>query len=163
VLYSLTGEVPGTGVQLPNAQTFSFAEAEAFDTLRGDDAIVAIHGKGPQINWELGHGGVSLQALQTMNGGTITTTGTGATMKTTYAKGSLDVRPYFKVEGQAISDSGGDFHVVVYRCRATSDVKGDMKDSTFWVTDVKGEAIGRTSDNALYEFVENATVTPIAG
>ncbi len=160
-LYPLTGETPGTAVHIPNNQTFAFAEAEQFDELRGNDGFVAIHGKGPQVDWELDHGGISFQAVQTMYGGTITTTGTTPNQKTTYAKKSTDVRPYFMVEGQAISDSGGDFHAKLYRCKANGDLKGDMKDGTFWITGAKGKAIGRSSDGALYDLIQNESVTAI--
>lgn len=160
-LFSLTGEVPGSPVDLPNSQTLSFAEAEAFVQLRGDDGLVAIHGKGPAVNWDLEEGGISLQAYQTMNGGTLTTTGVTPNQVTRYDKTGNDVRPYFTVEGQAISDSGGDFHVVIYRCKVTGDMKGDMKDGAFWVTGVKGEAIPRSSDARLYSFLQNETAAAI--
>lgn len=160
-LYALTGETPGTGVDLPNSQTFSFAEAEQMEQLRGDDALVALHGKGPEVNWELGNGGISLQAVQIMYAGTLTTTGTTPNQVTTLNKKNTDIRPYFQVIGQAISDSGGDFHVKLYRCKATGDLKGDMKDGTFWITDAKGTALGRVSDGAIYDLIQNESVVAI--
>src|SRR4051794_6860410 len=75
-LYPLTAETPGAGVDLPNGRTLTFAEAESFDELRGDDGLVAVHGKGPSVDWELEEGGISLAAVQVIYGGTITTTGT---------------------------------------------------------------------------------------
>jgi hypothetical protein len=36
-----------------------FAEAEAFDELRGDDIAFATHGNGPVVNWDLEGGGIS--------------------------------------------------------------------------------------------------------
>lgn len=159
-LYPLTGETPGTGVDMPNAQTLSFAEAESFDELRGDDGLVAIHGKGPAVDWELENGGISFEAVQTMYGGTITVTGTTPNQIKTYSKKATDVRPYFKVEGQSISDSGGDFHVVIYRCKATGDLKGQEKEGAFWITGAKGKALGRSSDQLLYELLQNES--PVA-
>lgn len=160
-LYPLTGETPGSGVDLPNSRTFSFAEAESFQDLRGDDNLVAVHGVGPVVNWELEQGGVSFEAVKTMYGGTITESGSTPNGIKSYAKGGNDSRPYFQVEGQAISDSGGDFHVLLYRCRATGELAGRMQDSAFWLTNSKGQALPRTSDKALYKFTQNETAVAI--
>jgi hypothetical protein len=156
-LYPLTGETPGTGVDLPNSQTFSFDEAEAFDELKGDDNLVAIHGKGPAVDWALDNGGISFEAVQTIYGGTITVTGTTPNQVKKFSKKATDVRPYFKVEGQAVSDSGGDFHVIIYRCKATGNLKGVAKEGTFWITGAQGKALGRASDQLLYDMVQNET------
>lgn len=160
-LFPLTGEVAGAPVDLPNARTFSFSEAEDFEELRGDDGVRAVHGMGPSVDWELEGGGVSLEAVKTMFGGTIEETGVTPTQSKTYSKGGFDQRPYFKVEGQAISDSGGDFHVVLHRCRCTGELSGELADGSFWLTGASGRALPRDSDNLIYEFVQNEGVTAI--
>lgn len=160
-LYPLTGETPGTGVDLPNARTFSFSEAESFQELRGDDSLVAVHGIGPTVDWELEGGGVSFEAVKTMFGGTIVETGSSPNGIKSYTKSGNDIRPYFQVEGQALSDSGGDFHVLIYRARATGQLAGKLSDSAFWLTNTKGRGLPRQSDKALYKFVQNETATAI--
>lgn len=160
-VFSLTGEVAGDGIDLPNSRTFSFSEAEDFEELRGDDAVVAVRGKGAQVNWELESGGVPLEALKVINGGTITEFGVAPNQRKRYRKKTTDARPYFKVEGKAISDSGGDFHVILYRCRSTGEVSGEMSDGAFWLTGASGTAIGRETDNLLYDFIQNESETDI--
>jgi hypothetical protein len=152
----LTVDVAGPSVDLPNARTFSFSEAEDFAELRGDDGLVAVHGKGPAVDWDLEGGGISLEAVKTMYGGTITTTGTTPAQVKKFSKVGTDVRPYFQVEGRAISDSGGDFHVLLYRCRATGELTGTMSDGNFWLTGSKGKALPNGT-GALYDFVQNET------
>lgn len=156
-LFPLTGEVAGDGVDLPVARTFSFSEAEDFEELRGDDAVVAVRGKGASVNWELESGGVPFEAMRTMFGGTITESGVTPNQTKRWRKNQNDSRPYFKVEGKALSDSGGDFHVVLYRCRCTGELSGEMADGSFWLTGASGRAIGRESDGLLYDFVQNET------
>lgn len=156
----ITAGVVGSSVDLPNAQTFSFEEAEEFTELRGDDRVVATRGQGPSISWELGSGGIDLAVYAIMNGGTVVVSGTGPTQVRTYKKKVTDSRPEFKVEGQSISESGGDFHAVVYRCKATEGVNGEMTDGEFWVTSASGTALGN-DDGDLYDFVENTTATAI--
>lgn len=156
-LRPLTGEVAGTSVDLPNSRQMQFAETESFSDLRGDDGVAATHGSGPTVNWQLEGGGVSFEAVKTMYGGTITETGVSPNKVKTLAKGGNDARPYFQAEGQAISDSGGDFHILLYRCKATGDLAGTMQDANFMLTGASGNAIPRDSDKKLWDWVQNET------
>lgn len=159
---ALTGEVAGTSVDFPNARTFSFSETTDSEELRGDDGVVAVHDLGSGIDWDLEGGGFSFEAVAVMYGGTVTTTGVTPNQIKKYAKASTDARPYFQVEGQAISDSGGDFHVLLYRCKATGELSGEMADGSFWLTGASGRALGRTSDAKLYDIIQNETAAAIA-
>lgn len=162
--YTSATALATASVDLPNARTFSFEEAEEFEELRGDDKVVATAGKGASISWELESGGISLEAYQTMNGGTVTESGVEPALNKTYAKKVTDRRPEFKVEGQAISESGGDFHVVVHRCKATESLSGTLEDGTFWLTGASGTGLPSritAEEDLLYEFVQNSEVTAI--
>lgn len=152
-----------TSIDLPNAQTFTFSDSEDFEDLRGDDHLVTSHGNGSEVQWELGAGGISLEAYQALNGGTVTTTGVTPNQIKTYSKGIYDVRPSFRVEGQAISDAGGDMHCVIYRCKCTGEITGSMEDSKFWITDAKGMGYANLASplNRLYDFVQNETAVTI--
>jgi hypothetical protein len=152
--------VAGVGVDLPNSRTFSFSEAESFEELRGDDGLVAVHGTGPAVDWSLEGGGISFEAVKTMYGGTITETGTTPAIVKTFSKTATDQRPYFQVEGQAISDSGGDFHVLLYKCRCTGELSGEMGDGAFWLTGASGRALPNGAGK-LYDFVQNEAVVAI--
>lgn len=158
-------ETLGTPVDLPNMQTFSFSEAEDFTSLRGDDRTVTTRGQGAMVEWELEAGGLSLEAIKVMYGGVITESGVAPAVKRVFRKKSRDSRPFFRIEGQAISDSGGDVHAIVYRCKATDNLEGEFADGEFWTTGASGEGLpsmAAETDDVLYDFVENATVTPIA-
>ncbi len=155
----------GTSVDLPNSRTFSFAETEEFEELRGDDKVVATHGSGPSVEWELEGGGVSFEAVKVMYGGTVSETGVTPNQIKKYVKLVTDSRPYFKVEGQSISDSGGDFHIVLYKCKATDNLTGELGDGQFFLTGASGVAMASTLTShvdKVWEFVQNETVTPIA-
>lgn len=154
----------GSGVVLPAMQIFTFKEAEAFEILKGDDLSLASHGGGPTVTWELESGGISLAAYAVIMGGTVVTTGTSPNTIQTYTKGALDQRPYFQVEGQAISDSGGDFHCVVFRCKADGGFDGAFTNSKFWVSKAMGTGFGNVQsggDLRLYSFIQNESVTAI--
>lgn len=155
-----------SSVDLPNARTFSFSEAEEFTELRGDDKVVTTRGQGPSVEFDLEAGGLSFEALKVIAGGAIVETGTTPAQKKTYTKKVTDARPFFKVEGQSISDSGGDIHGVLDRCRITGNIEGEFGDSEFFLTSASGVALpslissGSRTD-ILYEFVQNETATAI--
>jgi hypothetical protein len=154
----------GTPIDLPYARTLSFGEVEDFDNLRGDDSLVAVHGQGPTLEWELESGGISLDAVKVFMGGSVTTTGSAPNQIKTYKKDIADVRPYFKAEGQAISDSGGDLHGVLYRCRMTDKLDGEFGDGVFYLTKGKGIGLGSlvpATLGDLYDFVQNETTVAL--
>jgi len=159
----------GSPVKLPNARTLSFAEAEEFEDLRGDDALVASHGSGANVEWELESGGVSFEAVAVMYGGIVATTGVTPNqikslkkyVGTTYAQSE---RPYFKIMGRSISDSGGDFWCVIYRAKATDNLEGEMSDGTFFLTGASGlgyKSNEASSLNLVWEWIQNETATAL--
>src|SRR5580765_5892557 len=84
----------GAGVELPASRTFTFKDAEDFAELNGDDKIVAAHGNGPTVDWELEGGGISLAAYKIIAGGATVLTGTTPNEKLTFTKLLTDQRPY---------------------------------------------------------------------
>ena len=151
----------GTAVDLPVSQTLSFTEEEDFSELRGDDSLVATHGNGPSVSWDLEAGGISLEAYAVLAGGTVTTSGTTPAQIKRYNKKSTGERPYFKIEGQVISDSGGDLHCIIWKAKVNGSIEGEFTDGEFFVTSASGIGVA-DADGDLYDFVQNETVTAIA-
>lgn len=153
----------GVAIDLPNGQTLSFSEAEDFEELRGDDRVVTTRGKGATVEFELEAGGISLEAWKVMTGGEIIDSGTTPNRKRILRKRGSTNRPWFRVEGQAISDSGGDIHCIIYRCRISDTLEGEFADGEFMVTSGKGTGLPMLDQAAdyLYDFVQNETATAI--
>jgi hypothetical protein len=159
------GSVLGSEViDLPNMQTFTFSETEEFQELRGDDRVVAIRGSGATLEWELEAGGYKLRVWEVMTGGTVTQTGIAPNRKWRLDKRSSDARGYFLIEGQVISDSGGDFHAVVYRCRCNESIEGEFSDGEFFITNASGQGLPILDDvnDLLYSIEINETATAIS-
>lgn len=155
-------EVPGNAAFLPASRTFSFGETEDFETLEGDDRKIASHGGGPSVSWDLEGGGISLEAWKIMAGGALASAGSTPNVVKTYTKLTSDSRPYFNVYGRAISDNGGDFQAVVYRCKADGDLEGSMENGSFLLTAASGTGFGNESSSKLYEFLHRETAVPLA-
>ena len=149
-------------VKLPAARTFTFSETEDFETLEGDDRTVASHGAGPTVDWELEGGGISFAAWKVLGGGTSTTSGSTPATSNTYSKKTTDSRPYFHVKGRAISDNGGDFVAEVHRCKADGDLKSELSNGSFLLTNASGKGYGDETSQLLYKFTHNETPTPFA-
>lgn len=166
---STATQLAATSVDLPVSRTLSFSETEEFNQLEGDDEIVATHGAGPQVEWELESGGISLQAWAVLSGGTFTEADSTAGTPRSLKKNVQQQRPYFKIEGQVISDSGGDIHCEIFRAKCNDSLEGEFAYGEFMVTSCSGVGYGSlyedtTNDVAigdLYRFIQNGQVTQI--
>ncbi len=155
--------VVGAGIDLPVARTFSFSETEEFEELQGDDRTAASHGAGPTVEWELESGGLPFEAYKAMAGGTVNEVGFTPAAVKTFTKKVSESRPYFNVRGQAISDSGGDVHCLVYRCKADSSLEGEFSNGAFFLTSASGKGYGEVGgDERLYQFIQHETATAIS-
>jgi hypothetical protein len=132
--------VKGSLVDLPAAQSLEFQESTASQTLRGDDDNIAQRVTIDSVKWTLESGGISFEAYTVMAGGAITSTGTTPNIKKSWTRMGTDAYPDFFLEGQAMSESGGDHHIVFYRAKATQ-ISGTLKDQDFWVSHAEGNAI----------------------
>ena len=148
---------------LPNMQTLSFAETEEFQELRGDDRIVTTRGQGAQVEWSLEAGGISPKVWSILSGGQVIETGTTPTRQITMRKRGSDSRPFFRIDGQSISDSGGDVRVRIYRCRVNDNIEGEFSDGEFFVTSASGLGLPLLDDtnDLLYDIVQNESKTQI--
>lgn len=146
---------------LPASRTFSFKEVEDFTDLTGDDRTIASHGSGPHTEWSLEGGGISAEIWAILSGATIVSSGTTPAAIKTTGKLVSQARPYFQVEGRALNDNGGDFHMVVYRCKADGDLSAEFNGGDFTLTAADGKGYGNLTDDKLYDFVHNETAVPI--
>lgn len=153
--------VSSTAVDLPASRTLSFNDTEESTELRGDDSVQASHGNGTTVEWSLEAGGIDLVAYAIMAGGTVTSSGTTPNVTKTFSKTKDDSRPYFQIEGQSISDNGGDFHTLIYRAKADGSLEGEQADGAFRLTSASGKGIPN-EDGDVYDFIDNESVTPIA-
>jgi hypothetical protein len=143
---------------------FSFTESEDFTELRGDDKRITSRGQGAQVSWDMEAGGIQLDVLKLLIGGAVTDSGTTPAQIKKFVKKATDARPFFKVEGQVMSDNGGDVHAVLWRCKATGDVEYAFSDGEWTLTKCSGDAFPSQAAahvDELYNIMYNETITPI--
>jgi hypothetical protein len=150
----------GTFVDLPAAQTLSWNTTEDYEQVRGDDIVQGEHGNGRLIEWELAAGGISVDAAAVMLGGTVSSTGVTPNVVKTLAWLGTTAAPYFRIDGQAINDNGGDFKVVIYRAKATGGMEGEFADGSFFTSGISGNGYAN-ADNELFDLVHSETAANI--
>jgi hypothetical protein len=151
-----------TMIDLPVGQTLTWKETEDFTELRGDDKVVATRGSGPSVEFDLEQGGISLAAYAAFTGGSVIETGVTPNIVRTFSKTTSNSRPYFRIDGQAINDNGGDTKVILYMCKLTDDIEGGFQDEEFMTTKSSGTGIGDPfRSNKLYDIVASETAANI--
>lgn len=152
-----------TSVDLPYMQHLNFTEAEEFSELRGDDRVVTTRGKGSQVNWDLEAGGLSTAAWAVITGGDVIETGLAPNRIIELRKRSTQARPWFRVDGKIISDSGGDILVRIYRCRANGNIQANFQDGNFQTSQIAGIGLPLLDDtnDLLYSIFRRETAAAL--
>lgn len=154
----------GTMVDLNASRTLSWADSADFTDLRGDDTQLAERESGAGVNWDLEQGGISLEAYVVMAGGSVTTSGVAPDQIKTFSKLGTSSRPYFRIDGQAINDNGGDTKIVIYKAKATGDIGGEFSEGSFELTSASGRGYPEdagTNIGKLYDLVQYETSAAI--
>lgn len=149
-----------TSYRMPIARTLAFTETEDYDTLDGDDkASVAIQGKGASVDGSIEVGGLDMMTMSILTGSQLIETGVSPNVTRVIRKKGSDQRPYFRVDGQVISNSGGDTVCRIYRCKCNGKIQVDSKYGAFQTPtmDFKGTPMPGDDDDYLYEFQYHQT------
>jgi len=153
-----------TSYPMPVAMTMGFSETEQFDELRGDDVLVAVHGRGPQVDWSLEAGGLPIKCWSIISGGMVLEEGVTPNRKVRMRKSGDDQRPYFRADGRSVSDSGGNVIGRIYRCKANGRIQGDRRGGSFMTSSIDGVGLPLVGDAGrwLYEWIQNETDSPLS-
>lgn len=152
-----------TSVDLPYLQHLNFTEAEEFSELRGDDKLITTRGRGSQVNWDLESGGIATQPWAVFTGGSVIERGLTPNRVIELQKKSTQSRPFFRIDGKIISDSGGDILVRIYRCRANGDITSNFQDGEFATSQISGVGLPLLDDtnDLLYSIFRRETSTAL--
>jgi hypothetical protein len=153
------GTTPVTAV-LPAAQTLKFVEKVVSNELKGNDRVVTTVGFVEAVEWELGAGGISMDAYAIMTGRTIVTAGTTPAQTATMSIKAGDTFPYFTIYGKSMGDVGDDVHVKLGMCKLTGGLDGEFKGGDFYVAKLKGVAVD-DGTGLISDVVRNETAVAL--
>jgi hypothetical protein len=132
--------------------------------MRGDDVVVAKRVTIDSIDWTLESGGISYEAAVVMFGGAIVSSGVTPNQLKSYTRLYTDSYPDFYAIGQAMSETGGDLHLCLFRNKA-NQLSGTLQDQEFWVTHAEGSALpslNSTDLNKAWAFIQHETAVAVA-
>jgi hypothetical protein len=159
---ALSGETPGTLIDVPGIRQLDLNLTTEEAELRGDNKVIAIVDNGRGAEWSMEEGGLSMAALQVITGKTFADTGSTPNVVRRLDFKSTDSSPYFFIIGKANSDDGvEDLHVAIWKAKCTDNIEFSFQDGEFVTPTFGGRAIGRTSDDLLASLVEHETATSL--
>jgi hypothetical protein len=148
-----------TSVDLPYMQHLNFTEAEEFAELRGDDKLITTRGKGSMVNGDIEAGGLETSAWAVLTGGDVIESGLAPHRIIELRKRATQARPWFRVDGKIISDSGGDVLVRIYRCRCNGNIQANFQDGNFQTSQIAfvGYPLLDDTNDLLYSIFRRET------
>ncbi len=159
---ALTGDTPGSLIDVPGIQQLQISLTNEVVELRGDNKVIAIVDQGTGLEWSLVEGGLGWDAMQVIFGINYTDTGTTPNIERQWNIRSTDGRPYFFIAGKAISDDNAqDLQVSIWKAKATDNIEFNLQDGEFLVPSFGGLAIGRSSDDRIMSFLHHETAQAI--
>jgi len=158
ILTNMAGTVQ---VTLPVQQKLKFSilvKSGELENAYGELQALAARAVG--VEWELEHGGISLEAIALMNGGTVVTAG-ATPNETKTLSGTIGTSfPYFKVYGKSLGDGIDDVHVKLGKCKLMEAIEGEFGNGEFFVTSCKGKGMKDASGKA-FDIVQNETASDL--
>jgi len=122
-----------------------------------DGRLVGAAGFVTGAEWEMEAGGISLEALAKLTGGSANQVGSTPNRTLTLSQDARAQMPYLRIAGRAVSDAG-DVICRLYRAKVES-LEGTFRDGEFWVTYCKGVAV--SNGTIVYEFVQQETAAAL--
>ena len=107
--------------------------------------------------FEMEAGGISLEAIAKLTGGSASQVGSTPNRTLTLSQDAGAQMPYLRIAGRAVSDAG-DVICRLYRCKVEA-LEGTFRDGEFWVTYCKGVAV--SNGTVVYEFVQEETAAAL--
>jgi hypothetical protein len=145
---------------LPAAQSLKFTERVVSNELKGNDKVVVTVSFVEAVEWEVGAGGISMDAYAIMTGRTLAAAGTGAAETTTMSIKAGDSFPWFTLYGKSMGDAGDDVHVKLGMCKLTGGLDGEFKGGDFYVATLKGTAVD-DGTGLIADVVRNETAAAL--
>lgn len=124
----LTGETPGTWVDVPGARTLSFNTESDSDELEGDNTVIAKVRNPKSLSGSIEIGKINLAALAVMLGGAVTTDGDTPNEITELDELDTTDVAYYAIAGQApgVDAAGSAYRVLIHKALTTSGLDESM-------------------------------------
>lgn len=163
-LYALTTEPATYAAKTDVARIQNIELAEEADSvdLSAQDVVMATHQFADRLTGNFQQGGMNIDTLVVLTGGTVATTGVTPNRVTTFSRKGTDAKKYHKLIGQSYADDAGDIHMIAYKGKMSSGPTYAQNQGEFMA--VSGDMLyvfnGETPSK-LYDIVAHETITAI--
>lgn len=142
-------DVPGTTVDVPGAQALEWSIESDSEELRGDNQVIAVVREAKSLTGTIRFAQNNLDAVASLIGGTVTTTGTTPAVVDTLEVASASSAAYVQIQGQVPGLDGGGYRVVIHKALITSGPGGALADGEFNIPEMEFTAVANASGNLM--------------
>lgn len=160
-IYVLTGDTPGSAIDVPGVQALEWSVESDSEELRGDNQVLAVVRDAKTLTGTIRTAMTNLDAMAAMIGGTVTSTGTTPNVVDTLEVGAASDAKYIKIVGQTPGLGGGAYRVTIHKALVTSGPGGSLADGEFSIPEFEFSAAASASGN-LMSHAQYETLTAIA-
>ena len=153
----------GSAVDVPGMQNIDLAPNYIQKPLMQDEEVDGYYQKLQSIYWSFSNAKVSLDVLNILEGGTLSSTGTTPNQKHTFTLSDTSEPKYFKLQGKInySTEEIGDFHLVLYKCKSLS-VQVGYRVKNYAIVSASGIAIPTINNKKIRDYVVNETAVAIS-
>lgn len=156
------GAVNATEIDAPRARSIDIAGESDRTQIEGDDVVLDVTSLDERMTWDLELAGLSLALIAAVEGGATSTSGSGATLITTFAKTDATIRVDFQLRAQTKSKDGGALVVTLHKCTMLSGPNLPLEYGEYLRPGFSGEATyNSASPRALYTLAQQTTYAEI--
>ena len=150
----------GMLVALPAAQVLTFKERVRQKVFSGEGRIVGLAAKVEAVDWELGAGGLPLEAYALMTGRTVEEAGAAPSRTATLTAHAGEGFPFFTIYGRSLGEGEDDLWVKIFSAKVTKPLDGVLANGAYLTSGVSGVAVD-DGVNGIYETVQNETAVAL--
>ena len=152
------GAVNATAVDAPRARSLDIAGESDRTQIEGDDVVLDVTSLDERMTWDLELAGLSLSLLAAIEGGSTSTSGSGATLVTTFLKSDATIRTDFQLRAQTKSKDGGALVITLHKCTMLSGPNLPLEYGEYLRPAASGEATYNSEDpRELYTLDQQTT------
>lgn len=150
-VYVLTGDTPGSAVDVPGAQSLEWSVESDSDELRGDNQAIALVRNPKTVSGTIRVARIDLVAIAAMVGGTITTGSMTPNETKSLEESSAAPARYFQIIGQAGSQdvNGSAYRITIYKALVTGGPNESLTIDEWSTPEFEFESIANASGNLL--------------
>jgi hypothetical protein len=157
------GDVSSTMVDAPRARSLGLTGESDRVQIEGDDVVLDVTSLDERFSWDLEMAGLSLAFVAALEGGTVSTSGSGATLVNFFIKTDATIRPNFQMRGHSKSKDGGALVVTLHNCTMLSGPNLPLAYGEYMRPAISGEATYNDEDpRQLYTLSQQAVYTELA-